>query len=824
MNKRTLDEAGSKSSSLPDIDYTKHGNEASIALKANVTRTVIPDSTQDAPEDPAVTAGEQTRISSAARPPEVATQAQEDDDSDALFENADFLSFEDWKRQNLAKIGQSPESLGARVASGPPERRRPGGINNALDSLGEDTEIDIDFGGFVPQGPLETIPSPGSPNPKETEAGLYATASGESTSRDGTGHRKRPKDAGKTCKERTNYASYDCAATTLKTNPECKSSSSVLVENKDSYMLNICSAKNKFFIVELCDNILIDTVVLANFEFFSSMFRSFRISVSDKYPTKLEKWRELGIYEARNSREVQAFLVENPLIWARYLRVEILSHYGNEYYCPVSLLRVHGTTMMEEFNSEMKNSNWDDDTETEGAEAMAIVEAESMPELAIAEALESSLQINRAVTSATASSNGVMDTTAMAGSATVTSFAADSNLARPNGVLERDANVSLNNATIKERLKTVFDTRPDVKRVCFPGDAPPYVRTIVSSISIQSQTEIPSGSPTNANFTESVNATRSSFPASQGSPSNQSSSPISSPANNTGTHIPVNGRTPTSSPTGIPISLSSGMIKPSGSSTQPPASNPTTQESFFKSIHKRLQLLEANSTLSLQYIEEQSRILRDAFSKVEKRQMSKTTSFLETLNTTVLTELLEFRKQYDQIWQSTILELSSQREQSQREVLALYTRLTLLADEVVFQKRMTILQFMLVVLCLGLFIFSRSPSTAPSLEMPPILQDTIKRSSATLSRHAPLFDSPPASPSASRPSSGYGPYGLLRTFTHRHSPSEESYGAQNPRGPSIEYSPPTPESGGSMAGDIENSPGPSQGPSLVDKRHETDDE
>lgn len=822
-SERTSNEAGSKSSSPTDVDYSKSRDEASIVLKADVTSTVLSSSAQDAPEHPAVTAGEQTRFSGTTRPSEVAAHAQEDE-SDALFENADFLSFEDWKRQNLAKIGQSPESLGARVANGPPERRRPGGINNALDSLGEDTEIDIDFGGFAQQGPLETIPSSRSSNPRRTEAGPYATSVGESTSRDGSGHRKRSKDAGKTCKERTNYASYDCAATTLKTNPECKSSSSVLVENKDSYMLNICSASNKFFIVELCDNILIDTVVLANFEFFSSMFRSFRISVSDRYPTKLEKWRELGVYEARNSREVQAFLVENPLIWARYLRVEILSHYGNEYYCPVSLLRVHGTTMMEEFNSEMKNPNWDDDSETESGEALPQLEPDPVPELAIAEALERSLQMNRAVPTATDSSNRGMDTTDVTGSATVTSSAPDSDLTRPNDVLDRDANFSLNNATIKVRLKTMFDTRLDVERVCLPRDAPPNVRTIVSSSSIQGPTEILSRSPTDTNSTGLVNATQSSFSASQPVPSNQSPSPISSPADVTSTHVPVNGRTPTSSPTGIPNSTSSGMIKPSGSSTQPPASNPTTQESFFKSIHKRLQLLEANSTLSLQYIEEQSRILRDAFSKVERRQMSKTTSFLETLNTTVLTELLEFRKQYDQIWQSTILELSSQREQSQREVLALSTRLTLLAEEVVFQKRMTILQFMLVVLCLGLFIFSRSPSTAPSLEMPPILQNTIKRSSATVSRHAPLFDNPPASPSASRPSSGYGPYGFLRTFTHGRSPSEESYGAQNHTGPGIEYSPPTPESGGSMAGDIDSSPGPGQGGTLVDKRDETDDE
>ncbi|KAF8000784.1 hypothetical protein HF325_004573 [Metschnikowia pulcherrima] len=38
-----------------------------------------------------------------------------------------------------------------------------------------------------------------------------------------------------------------------------------------------------------------------------------------------------------------------PLIWTRYSKSEIVSHYGNEFYCPNSLVRVHGKTMMEEF-------------------------------------------------------------------------------------------------------------------------------------------------------------------------------------------------------------------------------------------------------------------------------------------------------------------------------------------------------------------------------------------------------------------------------------------------------------------------------------------
>jgi hypothetical protein len=83
--------------------------------------------------------------------------------------------------------------------------------------------------------------------------------------------------------------------------------------------------------------------------------------------------------------------------------------------------------------------------------------------------------------------------------------------------------------------------------------------------------------------------------------------------------------------------------KPSQTSqSQPPSPSPTTQESFFKMVHKRLAHLESNSTLSLQYIEDQSRILRDAFSKVERSQLSKTDRFLDTLNSTVLAELNKY--------------------------------------------------------------------------------------------------------------------------------------------------------------------------------------
>lgn len=159
--------------------------------------------------------------------------------------------------------------------------------------------------------------------------------------------------------------------------------------------------------------------------------------------------------------------------------------------------------------------------------------------------------------------------------------------------------------------------------------------------------------------------------------------------------------------------------KTTTSTSSAASSLPTIQESFFKAVSRRLQLLEANSTLSLKYIEEQSRILREAFTKVEKKQLQKADTFLDTLNNTVLEELRGFRQQYDEIWQSTVISLESQREESKREILAVSTRLNILADEVVFQRRMAIVQSVLLLLCLGLIIFSRV-SAGGALDFPGI--------------------------------------------------------------------------------------------------------
>lgn len=689
------------------------------------------------------------------------------------MEEGKFLSFEDWKRENLKKSGQS-DQIGHRPAAEPSEPRKRSSMDQgSLDSLGDDAEIDLDFSGFVSDG-LDTInqPKPRPPQPASDSATVLEPDRGPRAG-------LRSKDAGKTCKERSNYASFDCGADVIKYNPEAKSVLAILGKNKDSYMLNECSAQNKHVILELCNHIAIDTIVVANFEFFSSIFRTFRVTVSDKYPVKADKWKSIGIFEARNTREVQAFLVENPVIWARYVRIEFLTHYGNEYYCPVSLVRIHGTTMLEEYNHDLESLQIEDDLESEVTHA-------------------SHASLPKSVTSATAVETKPTST--------------DSSIAVP--VKDQMGSTTQDNGTITEQdsiaspitemtTSSISETvSPDTSttssnssQTMDNGKQPPVLNNCTSEGNISytehsaniaqmtsNATSLATADPTNS--TNNINSTSSS--AAKSSTTATTNENQVSVGSNT-TSVQSNNSSSVKTTT---TSSSVNSTKASGSSTQAAPAAPTMQESFFKSVQKRLQMLESNSSLSLQYIEEQSRALRDAFRKVEQRQLAKTTSFLDHLNATVLNELRDFRQQYDQLWQSTVIELEMQRERYQQENGDINARLGVLADELIFQKRMAFLQMMLILTCLGLIIFSKG-NLNTYLELP-LVQSVLARSPSSKWSNTPSLGTPNHSPAVTRNNSARGGkrHGILKG--HQRAASEDS--TLDAPSPSDLYSPPTPVS------------------------------
>jgi hypothetical protein len=604
-------------------------------------------------------------------PPQDNGTAQEQDPQEELAASS-FMSFEEWKEMMLRKSGQDPANI--KTHKQREQRDRDPSMNAGdVDSFGEEGEISLDFDALNEKVSEITSPSPGAAAPEtnqevKEEQILYD---------DGKTQYYRSKDAGKTCKERFSYASFDAGATVLKTSPGAKNAKAILVENKDSYMLLECRTKNKFVIVELSDDILVDTVVLANFEFFSSMIRKFRVSVSDRYPVKMDKWVDLGTFEARNSRDIQAFLIEHPQIYTKYIRIEFLSHWGNEFYCPVSLLRVHGTRMLDTW----KEPSHDDEPEQiQGSDQEPAPDAHQVQEPA---------GVDNASVAATQES----------------AAPAATELALTPWYPIFQGNFSFEMCEL--RSPTTAEPTP-----VDSGSSNPVNPPVGGPESVTPRPSAASGPDAASRSNSSASEPASpEAPVSQNQSTSASSTSPSTPpqaGNNSTASNPSqkqsDGRADGADAPSATTTISS---RNKTSAVSSPSASPTVQESFFKTITKRLQLLESNTSLSLQYIEDQSRFLQDVLLKMERKQITRVDAFLDSLNKTVLSELRNVRTQYDQIWQSTVIALETQREQSQREIVALTSRLNVLADEVVFQKRMAILQSVLLLSCLVLVIFSR---------------------------------------------------------------------------------------------------------------------
>ncbi|KAK4462497.1 UNC-like C-terminal-domain-containing protein [Cladorrhinum samala] len=675
------------------INYITH------TLPQQCLRTAWSSPTQTAAADITITISSAPTATPTVSEAESGTQQQQQQQQHAVEQEngensqeepvaSSFMSFEEWKEMMLRKSGQDPANIKAHKPREHKVERDTGGNIGEPDSVGEEGEISLDFDALTEKVSEMASSSSSGGSAQKTEK-EEQEAEEQVFYDDGKTQYYRSKDAGTTCKERHSFASFDAGATIKKTSKGAKNAKAILAENKDSYMLLECQAKDKFVDIELSDDILVDTIVLANFEFFSSMIRKFRVMASDRYPVKPDKWVDLGTFEARNARDIQAFLVEHPQIYTKYIRVEFLTHYGNEYYCPVSLLRVHGTRMLDTW----KEPREDDEPE--------LIEGSSQEEIAVtAPKVQQPLS-----TPEDAASNTTKD------------MAPEQSQQMGLSPWQPSFNLEACRETCAARSPTTDEPSPVYSQVNSKSSRPAGHTTV-------STAQPPSVA--GAQKTPKSNRPSSPVPVQPESPTTQGQSTVtpSPPAPSTAVQ-PNNNKAPENQsqkpPAAADSSSSAASVKPTGppgtksnktntASGSPPL--PTVQESFFKTVTKRLNHLESNTSLSLQYIEEQSKFLQDVLLKLERKQLSRVDSFLDTLNKTVLSELRNVRTQYDQIWQSTVIALETQREQSNREIVALTTRLNVLAEEVVFQKRMAIFQSVLLLSCLVLVIFNSSNSAA----------------------------------------------------------------------------------------------------------------
>ncbi|WOL03616.1 hypothetical protein Cni_G12336 [Canna indica] len=153
-----------------------------------------------------------------------------------------------------------------------------------------------------------------------------------------------------------NYASSSKGAKVLDYNKEAKGASNILDKDKDKYLRNPCSADDKYVVIELSEETLVDTIEIANFEHYSSNLKDFEILSSLVYPT--DNWVKLGNFTAANVKHAQLFHLPEPK-WARYLKINLLSHYGSEFFCTLSVVEVYGVDaverMLEDLISDEKN-------------------------------------------------------------------------------------------------------------------------------------------------------------------------------------------------------------------------------------------------------------------------------------------------------------------------------------------------------------------------------------------------------------------------------------------------------------------------------------
>ncbi|KAM1105390.1 hypothetical protein EV2_002422 [Malus domestica] len=141
-----------------------------------------------------------------------------------------------------------------------------------------------------------------------------------------------------------NYASAAKGAKVLAFNKEAKGASNILGKDKDKYLRNPCSAEGKFVDIELSEETLVDTIEIANLEHYSSNLKDFEVLGSLTYPTN--EWVFLGNVTAANNKLVQRFVLQQPK-WVRYIKLKLLSHYGSEFYCTLSIIELYGVDAVE---------------------------------------------------------------------------------------------------------------------------------------------------------------------------------------------------------------------------------------------------------------------------------------------------------------------------------------------------------------------------------------------------------------------------------------------------------------------------------------------
>lgn len=455
--------------------------------------------------------------------------------------------------------------------------------------------------------------------------------------------------------DRFNYASTDCSATVHTAHKSAKSPSSILSSKKDRYMLSPCAEEKQFVVVELCDDIMIDTVQLANYEFFSGVFKDFTVSVAKTYTAG---WTYAGTYRAQNVRGVQSFHLSTLRDFYRFIRIDFESHYGNEYYCPLSLLRVYGLTHLEQW----KWDEWESQSRAQRTLEEAIASVDMHPDprplahIPIAESTEPADQgVQPTVAEVTIAPSGVPSSDISSDSETVNiaitpawNSSSDSLEDDTDGVVSRPSDMESDTITNTDEE----DVHNDTPAATIPSPSPP-----AASVPPSSESEHDDASDSSLRLSQPTQAPRTT---------------------------PVISLSSTHTASSVPLSVVPQV------SPHPPQMA-TGGESIYRTIMNRLTALEGNTTLYARYVEEQTTGVREVL-----RRLGEDVGRLEGIG-----------KAQQQMYQRSVTEFDRRRRRLEIEHIELMAKVNHLADEVVLEKRLGIAQLCLLLAVLVFMVFTR---------------------------------------------------------------------------------------------------------------------
>jgi len=76
-----------------------------------------------------------------------------------------------------------------------------------------------------------------------------------------------------------------------------------------------------------------------------------------RYPTKDWHRHQLGTFNASFNRTIQSFQTIESTTYLKYVKFELLDFHGHEHYCPLSVLRIHGSNVEDEIMTMEENTN-----------------------------------------------------------------------------------------------------------------------------------------------------------------------------------------------------------------------------------------------------------------------------------------------------------------------------------------------------------------------------------------------------------------------------------------------------------------------------------